>query len=76
MVSRVAVENVERTGESWIDTCLSRLVHRPPLYKSVVTIFSSEVAANIPKLNGIATNDNEVRRLAAIIEDRNRSIVY
>ena len=45
--------------------------------KPVVTVLSgSEVAANIPKLNGIATSDNEIRRLAAIIEDRNRSIEY
>lgn len=45
--------------------------------KSAVTVMSgSEVAANIPKLKGTATNDSEVRRLAAIIEDRNRSIEY
>jgi hypothetical protein len=45
--------------------------------KPVVTVLSgSEVAANIPKLNGTATSDNEIRRLAAIIEDRNRSIEY
>jgi len=45
--------------------------------KPVVTVLSgSEVAANIPKLNGMATSESEVRRLAAIIEDRNRSIEY
>ena len=45
--------------------------------KPVVTVLSgSEVAANIPKLDGIATTDSEIRRLAAIIEDRNRSIEY
>ena len=45
--------------------------------KPVVTVMSgSEVAANIPKLNGTATSGSEVRRLAAIIEDRNRSIEY
>ena len=45
--------------------------------KSVVTVLSgSEVAANIPKLNGTATNESEIRRLAAIIEDRNRNIEY
>jgi hypothetical protein len=45
--------------------------------KPVVTVLSgSEVAANIPKLNGTATDDGEIRRLAAIIEDRNRSIEY
>jgi Nuclease-related domain len=45
--------------------------------KSAVTVMSgSEVAANIPKLKGTATNDSEVRRLAAMIEDRNRSIEY
>ena len=45
--------------------------------KPAVTVLSgSEVAANIPKLHGVATNDSEVRRLAAVIEDRNRSIEY
>jgi len=45
--------------------------------KSVVTVMSgSEVAANIPKLTGTATSESEIRRLAAIIEDRNRSIEY
>jgi len=45
--------------------------------RSVVTVMTgSEVAANIPKLNGTATSESEVRRLAAIIEDRNRSIEY
>jgi hypothetical protein len=45
--------------------------------KPAVTVLSgSEVVANIPKLNGTATNEGEIRRLAAIIEDRNRSIEY
>ena len=45
--------------------------------KSPVTVLSgSEVAANIPKLNGTATSESEIRRIAAIIEDRNRSIEY
>ncbi|MFZ3377456.1 MAG: nuclease-related domain-containing protein [Chthoniobacterales bacterium] len=45
--------------------------------KPVVTVLSgSEVAANIPKLNGTAKSDSEIRRLAAIIEDRNRSVEY
>jgi hypothetical protein len=45
--------------------------------KPVVTVMSgSEVATNIPKLNGTVTSEIEVRRLAAIIEDRNRSIEY
>jgi hypothetical protein len=45
--------------------------------KSPVTVLSgSEVSANVPKLNGNATPDSEIRRLAAIIEDRNRSIEY
>jgi hypothetical protein len=45
--------------------------------KPLVTVLSgSEVAANIPKLNGTATTDSEIRRLAAMIEDRNRSIEY
>jgi hypothetical protein len=45
--------------------------------KSLVTVLSgSEVVASIPKLNGIATTDSEIWRLAAIIEDRNRSVEY
>jgi hypothetical protein len=45
--------------------------------KPGVTVLSgSEVAANIPKLNGPATSESEIRRIAAIIEDRNRSIEY
>lgn len=43
---------------------------------SVIVMSGSELAANIPKLNGTATSESEVRRLAAIIEDRNRSIEY
>src|SRR6266404_5086078 len=45
--------------------------------KPLVTVLSgSEVTVNIPKLNGIATTDSEIRRLAAIIQDRNRSVEY
>jgi len=45
--------------------------------KPAVTVLSgSEVAANVPKLNGTATDDSEIWRLAAIIEDRNRSVEY
>jgi Nuclease-related domain len=45
--------------------------------RSAVTVLSgSEVVPNVPKLNGPATNDSEIRRLAAIIEDRNRSVEY
>jgi hypothetical protein len=45
--------------------------------KPVVTVLSgSEVVANIPKLNGTTTTEAEIRRLAAMIEDRNRSIEY
>ena len=45
--------------------------------KRVVTVLSgSEVVANIPKLNGTATTESEIRRLAAMMEDRNRSIEY
>ena len=42
----------------------------------VAVLSGSEVAANVPKLNGPATSESEIRRLAAIIEDRNRSIEY
>jgi Nuclease-related domain len=45
--------------------------------KPLVTVLSgSEVATNIPKLNGTPTNESEIRRIAATIEDRNRSIEY
>lgn len=45
--------------------------------KSSVTVLSgSEVAANVPKLNGTATGESDIRRLAAMIEDRNRSVEY
>jgi Nuclease-related domain len=45
--------------------------------KSTVTVLSgSEVAANIPKLTGTATSESDIRRFAAMIEDRNRSIEY
>jgi hypothetical protein len=44
---------------------------------SATTVLSgSEVSVNVPKLNGTVTNENEIRRLAAIIEDRNRSVEY
>lgn len=45
--------------------------------KAMVTVLSgSEVVTNIPKLSGTATNQSEIRRLAALIEDRNRSVEY
>jgi hypothetical protein len=45
--------------------------------KPAVTVLSgSEVAGNVPKLNGRATSDTEIRRIAAIIEDRNRCVDY
>lgn len=45
--------------------------------KSAITVISGgEVAANIPKLNGTPTTESEIRRLSAIIEDRNRSVEY
>jgi hypothetical protein len=45
--------------------------------KPIVTVLTtSEVVANIPKLDGTPNNESEVRRLAAMIEDRNRSIEY
>lgn len=45
--------------------------------KNSVTVLSgSEVAANIPKLNGTLTNESDIRRIAAMIEDRNRSVEY
>lgn len=45
--------------------------------KPAVTVLSgSELAANIPKLNGTATSQSDIRRLSAMIEDRNRNIEY
>jgi hypothetical protein len=45
--------------------------------KPFVTVLSgSEVVANIPKLNGTATSQSDIRRLSAMIEDRNRNIEY
>jgi Nuclease-related domain len=45
--------------------------------KPPVTVLSgSEVAVNIPRLNGTATSHSEIRRLAAMIEDRNRTVEY
>ena len=42
----------------------------------IIVVSGSEVASNIPKLNGTPTSESEIRRIAAIIEDRNRSIEY
>jgi hypothetical protein len=77
---------------AWLRNWLSKMSDRPVNVGSIlvlpgwfidrrakpaVTVLSgSEVAANIPTLNGPATSEPEVRRLAAIIEDRNRSIEY
>lgn len=76
----------------WLGDWLSKMSERPVNVGSIlafpgwfverrakpgVTVLSgSEIAANIPKLNGTATSDGELRRLAAIIEDRNRNIEY
>ena len=43
---------------------------------SVTVLSGSEVAANIPKLNGTLTSESDIRRIAAMIEDRNRSVEY
>jgi len=45
--------------------------------KPLVTVLSgSGVAVNIPKLNVTRTSESDIRRFAAIVEDRNRSIEY
>jgi hypothetical protein len=45
--------------------------------KPGVTVLSgSEVVVNIPKLNGTPTSESDIRRFAAMVEDRNRSIGY
>jgi hypothetical protein len=77
---------------SWLAEWLSRMTDQPVSVGSIlvlpgwfidrrakpaVTVVSgSEVAANIPKLNGTVTSPSEIRQLAALIEDRNRSIEY
>jgi hypothetical protein len=77
---------------AWLADWLSKMSERPVNVGSIlvlpgwfverrakpgVTILSgSEVAANIPKLKGAPMNESEIRRSAAIIEDRNRSIEY
>jgi Nuclease-related domain len=43
---------------------------------SVTVLSGSEVPVHVPKLNGTALTDADIRRLAAIIEDRNRSVEY
>lgn len=76
MVSRLALENVSPIGEGGIDPCPSRLVIDRRSKLSVTVLSGSEVAANIPKLNGTAKTDSDVRRMAAMLEDRNRSVEY
>jgi hypothetical protein len=77
---------------AWLAVWLSKMSNEPVKVGSIlvlpgwfidrrskpgVTVLSgSEVAVNIPKLNGSATSESEIRRIAAIIEDRNRSIEY
>jgi len=43
---------------------------------SVTVLSGSEVAVHIPKLNGTPIGENDIRRIAAMIEDRNRSVEY
>jgi len=43
---------------------------------SVTVLSGSEVSANIPKLNGSPISDRHIQRIAALIEDRNRSVEY
>jgi hypothetical protein len=77
---------------AWLAQWLSKMSNEPVQVGSILVLpgwfidrrsklrvnvlSGSEVAVNIPKLNGTATNDSEIRRLAAIIEDRNRSVEY
>ena len=81
-----------REGAAWLAEWLSKMSNEPVTVGSIlvlpgwfidrrsklaVTVLSgSEVAANIPKLNGTATSESNIRRFAAMIEDRNRSIEY
>lgn len=84
----VQVQEDSRWLADWLSKMSARLVNVEPILvlpgwfvdrraKAAVTVMSgNEVAGNIPKLNGTSTTDNEVCRLSAIIEDRNRSIEY
>src|ERR1043166_1151127 len=90
-VDRTDLAQAQQDGR-WLADWLSKMSERPvnvgsllvlPGWfidrraKPAVTVMSgSEVAANIPKLTGTETSEREIRRLAAIIEDRNRTIEY
>lgn len=90
-VDRRDLEQAQEEAK-WLSEWLSKMSPQPVSVRSIlvlpgwfidrrarssVTVLSgSEVAANVPKLNGTATGESEIRRLAAMIEDRNRSIEY
>ena len=81
-----------REDAAWLAEWLSKMSNEPVTVGSIlvlpgwfidrrsklaVTVLSgSEVAANIPKLNGTVTSEGDIRRFAAMIEDRNRNIEY
>ena len=72
----------------WISKTFERAVKVTPLLvlpgwfierrrKLDVTVLSGrEVTAEVPKLDGDCLNSDEIRRIAALIEDRNRSVEY
>jgi hypothetical protein len=43
---------------------------------SLAVLSGSEIAANLPKLNGTATIESDVRRFAVMAEDRNRTVEH
>ncbi len=81
-----------RDNAAWLSDWISKTFERPikaaPLLvlpgwfidrrcKLPVTVLSGrEVTAQVPKLNGTRLTSDEISRIAAMIEDRNRSVEY
>ena len=81
-----------RDNAAWLSDWISKTFERPikaaPLLvlpgwfidrrcKLPVTVLSGrEVTAQVPKLNGTSLKPDEISRIAAMIEDRNRSVEY
>lgn len=78
-------------GAAWLGDWISKTFERPirvsPLLvlpgwfverrrKLPVTVLSAGEVAQVPKLDGTLLTANEVCRIAAMIEDRNRSVEY
>ncbi len=81
-----------RDNAAWLSDWLSKTSDTPIKVASIlalpgwfierrcklpVTVLSGrEVTAHVPKLDGTGLSPNEIRRIAALIEDRNRSVEY